>query len=83
MKEHTRQKHSPIRHVKTSRVDCSCYGCAIQRQRAGIPALDRSAEPCDPSGACAKDGRCWTHSEWLDESRAICAADTACRKEGK
>lgn len=59
---------------------CACYGCTIARQRAGISAPDRSAEPCDPSGACAKDGQCWTHSEWLDESRASCAVDT-CRRE--
>jgi hypothetical protein len=43
---------------------CACYGCAIERQRAGIPAPDRSAEPCNPPGACATHGRCWTHSEW-------------------
>lgn len=24
------------------------------------------AQPCDPPGACATHGRCWTHSEWDD-----------------
>jgi hypothetical protein len=47
---------------------CSCYGCAIARQRAGIPAPDHSTEPCDPPNACADHGRCWTHSAWIDEA---------------
>lgn len=49
-------------------VSCSCYGCSIERQRAGIPSPDRSAEPCSPPDACATHGRCWTHSEWIDEA---------------
>ncbi len=48
-------------------VECSCYGCAIARRRAGLTQPDRSAEPCDPPGACTSHGRCWTHSEWTDE----------------
>jgi hypothetical protein len=55
-------------HGKDDDVECSCYGCAIERQRAGIPAPDRSADPCSPPDACATHGRCWTHSEWsLDQ----------------
>jgi hypothetical protein len=50
-------------------VDCSCYGCAIARQRAAIVGPDRSEEPCSPPDACATHGRCWTHSEWVDEAR--------------
>jgi hypothetical protein len=50
--------------VGDATVECSCYGCAIARQRAGFPARDRSSEPCDPPKACATHGRCWTHSEW-------------------
>jgi hypothetical protein len=54
------------------RVDlvCSCYGCVISRQRAGVPAPDRSADPCEPPGACTSHGRCWTHSEWTDDLAA-------------
>ena len=59
---------------------CRCYGCSIQRQRAGIPAPDRSSDPCVPPGACTRDvrdnGRCWTHSEWIDE--AVCDPRNAC-----
>ncbi len=51
--------------------ECRCYGCEIQRRRAGIPTPDRSADPCDPPGACARDGRRWTHSEWVDELRVF------------
>lgn len=60
-----------------SDLQCSCYGCVVARQRAGISAPDRSADPCFPPNACAKDGRCWTHSEWLDE--AACDPPGACR----
>ena len=75
------QRHNPG--CRSTNPSCSCYGCTIARQRAGIPALDRSAERCVPPDACAKDGQCWTHSEWLDESRAGYAVDTCCRKEGQ
>jgi hypothetical protein len=51
----------------TSAVECSCYGCVIARQRAGVPAPDQTAAPCDPPGACSSHGRCWTHSEWVDD----------------
>lgn len=57
-------------------VECSCYGCVIARQRAGIPSPDRSAEPCSPPEACTTHGRCWTHSEWIDE--AACDPPNAC-----
>lgn len=57
-------------------VTCSCYGCAVARERAGIPHPDRSAEPCSPPDACAKDGQCWTHSEWIDMTR--CDPPNAC-----
>lgn len=23
--------------------------------------------PCNPTSACAMHGRCWTHSEWVDD----------------
>ena len=65
------QLHNPscraVPHIDD--VECSCYGCTIKRQRAGISTPDRSAEPCNPADACAKDGQCWTHSEWLDTYR--------------
>lgn len=51
-----------------SAVECSCYGCAIGRQRAGVRPPDRSADPCDPPSACLTHGRCWTHSEWINEA---------------
>lgn len=57
-------------------VACSCYGCEIERQRAGIRAPDRSAEPCQPENACAEHGRCWAHSEWVDT--AACDPPNAC-----
>lgn len=57
-------------------IECSCYGCTIGRQRAGIAAPDRSADPCDPLDACAKDGRCMMHSEWVDTAR--CDPPNAC-----
>jgi hypothetical protein len=57
-------------------VVCSCYGCTIERQRAGMPEPDRSADPCSPLGACATHGHCWTHSEWLNE--AHCNPPRAC-----
>jgi hypothetical protein len=57
-------------------VPCACYGCTIERQRAGIPAPDHSAEPCSPPDACATHGRCWTHSEWID--MAACDPPNAC-----
>ena len=56
--------------------ECSCYGCTIRRRRAGIRLVDRSADPCEPAGACAAHGRCWTHSEWVDE--AACDPPAAC-----
>jgi len=31
-------------------------------------SADRAKLPCDPEGACAGDGRCWTHSTWIDEA---------------
>jgi len=55
---------------------CSCYGCEIARQRSGIPAPDRSAEACDPGGACRRKEPCWTHSAWIDE--ALCDPSGAC-----
>ena len=68
-------------------VECSCYGCEIARQRAGILAPDRSAEPCVPLGACAKDGQCWTHSEWIDETACdppdACASRILCGAHGE
>jgi hypothetical protein len=57
-------------------VECSCYGCEIQRLRAGIRPPDRSSEPCSPPSACADHGRCWTHSEWID--MAVCDPLSAC-----
>lgn len=57
-------------------IECACYGCVIERQRAGIPTPDRSADPCEPAEACATHGRCWTHSEWVDE--AACDPPSAC-----
>ena len=65
-----------VLHADTD-VTCACYGCTITRQRAGIPAPDRSAEPCNPADACEKDGRCWTHSEWIDMH--ACDPPDACR----
>lgn len=62
-------------------VDCSCYGCEIARQRAGISAPDRSAEPCAPAGACVREEPCWTHSEWVDEAR--CDPPNACVTHGR
>lgn len=63
-------------------VHCSCYGCAIERQRAGVVTPDRSGEPCAPPDACSTHGRCWTHSEWVDEARCLplgaCAAGLRC-----
>lgn len=57
-------------------VQCSCYGCEIERLRAGIQPPDRSMEPCSPPDACATHGRCWTHSTWIDE--ALCDPPGAC-----
>jgi len=57
-------------------VKCSCYGCSIQRLRAGIGTPDSSAEACDPLNACATHGRCWAHSAWIDE--AACDPSGAC-----
>ena len=57
-------------------VQCSCYGCEIQRLRAGQPTADRAVEACSPPGACATHGRCWTHSSWIDE--ATCDPPGAC-----
>jgi hypothetical protein len=57
---------------------CQCYGCTIERQRAGIVEPDRSADPCDPPNACAIDGNCWTHSEWIDH--AACSPLDACAR---
>ena len=71
---------------RSDAVECSCYGCTIKRQRAGIPAPDRSAEPCNPPEACAKDGQCWTHSEWIDEAACVppgaCALRISCGAHG-
>jgi len=68
-------------------VECSCYGCTTVRHRAGIPTPDRSAEPCLPPDACAKDGRCWTHSEWVDLARCdppnACTDGISCGAHGK
>lgn len=68
-------------------VTCSCYGCTIERARAGIRAPDRSADPCDPPEACASHGRCWTHSEWLDPAECdppnACMDGIACGAHGK
>lgn len=66
---------------------CPCYGCSIERQRAGIPAPDRSGEPCEPTGACASDEPCWTHSDWIDEAACdpagACGNRIACAAHGK
>lgn len=71
----------------TTRAGCPCYGCTVARQRVGIPALERSAEPCDPRGACVTDGQCWTHSEWIDEAAcdppSACASRISCEAHGK
>src|SRR5882672_6868937 len=47
-------------------VACSCYGCEIQRQRAGITAPDRSGEPRNPIGACDREilGFMYAHLSW-------------------
>lgn len=70
----------------SSELTCSCYGCTIGRQRAGIPAPDRSADLCNPSDACVKDGQCWTHSEWVDTARCdplnACANRILCGAHG-
>ena len=63
----------------TVEVECSCYGCAIERQRAGIQVVDRSSDPCNPPEACTTHGRCWTHSEWIDES--ACDPPSACARQ--
>ena len=72
---------------ESSELTCSCYGCTIARQRAGIPAPDRSAETCNPPDACAKDGQCWTHSEWVDTSKCdplnACVNRISCGTHGK
>ena len=57
---------------------CRCYGCTIERQRAGIAEPDRTADPCDPPNACVIDGHCWTHSEWIDH--AACSPFDACAR---
>lgn len=66
---------------------CPCYGCAIKRQRAGVPAPDRSGEPCAPIGACGRGEPCWTHSEWVDEAACdppgACGSRTACAAHGE
>lgn len=63
-------------------VTCECYGCAIERRHAGIASPDRSREACVPSDACSTHGRCWTHSEWVDEARCVppgaCAGKIHC-----
>lgn len=46
---------------------CPCYGCSIERQRAGIPAPDRSGEPCEPIGACASDKECMRQADRLNK----------------
>jgi len=61
-------------------VACSCYGCELARQRAGVPTPDRAAELCSPPDACAKNGQCWTHSAWIDEAR--CDPPGACASRG-
>lgn len=65
---------------------CACYGCAIQRERAGIPHPDRSAELCSPPDACAAHESCWTHSEWIDLSRCdppdACVSRVRCEAHG-
>lgn len=67
-------------------VACSCYGCTIKRTRAGLAPPDRSVEPCDPVHACKTDGRCWTHSEWVDETRCdppgACVEGARCAAHG-
>ena len=67
-------------------VECSCFGCEIQRLRAGAQLPDRSSEPCSPSGACATHGRCWTHSAWVDEAACdppdACASRLPCEAHG-
>lgn len=55
---------------------CPCYGCSIERQRAGISSPDRSGEPCAPVEACGRGEACWTHSAWVDE--AACDPPGAC-----
>jgi hypothetical protein len=68
-------------------VACPCYGCTVKRTRVGIRGPDRSADPCDPPGACGKDGQCWTHSEWIDEAACdppdACANRLPCGPHGK
>lgn len=68
-------------------VACSCYGCEIRRQRAVIPAPDRSAEACVPPFACANHDSCLTHSEWVDEARCnppgACVSHGRCETHGK
>jgi len=63
-------------------VDCSCYGCTIKRQRAGIPTPDRSADPCVPPSACVKDGQCWVHSEWIDEAACVPPGEGSPSRDG-
>ena len=70
------QLHNPACRSASSEVVCACYGCTIQRQRAGMAQPDRSGEPCSPPDACNKDDQCWTHSEWIDE--AACDPPGAC-----
>lgn len=62
-------------------VECGCYGCEIERQRSGIRSPDRAAEPCDPLNACAGNGQCWIHSEWIDEAK--CDPPGACASRGR
>lgn len=68
-------------------VKCSCYGCTIRRSRASLRLVDRSAEVCDPSNACATHDRCWTHSEWVDEAACVpsgaCTRGISCDAHGK
>lgn len=59
-------------------ITCPCYGCAIRRQRDGGTAWVRSADPCEPPGACAGHGRCWTHSTWVDDGEPDPSAACGC-----
>ena len=73
----TRREKDTLPHDGAS---CRCYGCSIERRLAGLSEPDRSADPCSPPEACATHGRCWTHSEWIDES--ACDPLNACVLRG-
>lgn len=56
---------------ETAKRICLAAYPRVARELAALFPLSDDEAPCNPPGACASHGRCWTHSVWDDPHEAL------------